>query len=507
MHLSSAILLCYIDDPVTKKRQPRNYLETLERRVAYLEDILKQHHPDLADDHLFSGDVRQPYDRSNPASFTQVINDSHDDRTDMVASGNEHSGIDDLASKVGLLSLNAAGAEPHYLGSSSTFAFSRLIEVSLRQVPLDTPRNFNPVASSSYWPPVLQSPCALPDHDTAMKLSDAYFQNVHLQYPFLHEPTFREWEAALTGPAVSAELVPVASFFVFMLPLDIEDSCITSTGINGRPRDSLSDPPTSLTKAMHTFRMRRILGCIHASVYSDITASSTAQQAHRAHIKALRTELEDWRALTPPVVPQSGQTLSLFATPDWFDLEYSYSILQLYRAQLVDARGDRSDEVFIDCIKAAECICHGYRRQFLSKPTNCTWAAVHELFLAGLTYLHCLWASPTVRNANSHSQVRSTCTDCTIVLVLMAERWDAAATFRDVFEALASHTMSMMDDKAQGKWTMSKDSSLLGGTSTEDLSQWRLEIATEGVSEGLDGLLASFMSESPPCEYDTPQSY
>ncbi|KIX07700.1 uncharacterized protein Z518_02354 [Rhinocladiella mackenziei CBS 650.93] len=43
----------------------------------------------------------------------------------------EHDEVSDLASKVGMLGLNAARAEPHYLGSSSAFAFSRVISSSL----------------------------------------------------------------------------------------------------------------------------------------------------------------------------------------------------------------------------------------------------------------------------------------------------------------------------------------------------------------------------------------
>ncbi|KAF2489230.1 hypothetical protein BU16DRAFT_531570 [Lophium mytilinum] len=603
--------MCLVEDPVTKRHQPRNYLETLEQRVAFLEDILKCHHPDLADDHLFSGDLHQTHVRSSPASY--------DGQWDIAEASNERNGLDDLASNVGLLSLNAAGAEPHYLGSSSTFAFSRLINLSLRQVVLKAPKTCGSSGPSKYEPSMLPSPCALPDHDIGIRLSNAYFQNIHFQYPFLHEPTFREWEAAVAKrPSPFDDLTPdpVALFFVNMVyavgalllpnlgcsaeklyisahvyldhvlfyenlesiqailccavysvrssigtshwklaglalrqcidlgyhrsltrlesttdplrqdlrkrvfwctysmecqaavmlgrslglplqgidaeyPLDIDDSCITASGICGTPRSLFSDPPTNMTKAIHTFRIRRLLGSIHTSLYSDITRSNPGQEAHRAQIERLRAEIENWRALIPATLSHTGQMLSLFASSHWFDFEYDYAILQLYRAQIVDGRGGSSDAIFIDCLRAAEDICHGYRRQFLGKPTNYTWAAVHELCLAGLTYLHCLWTSPTVRGANSQSQVCSTCTDCTIVLVLMAERWDAAAPFRDIFEALAGRTMAMMDDKAQGKWTVSSASTL-----GDDTSQWRMSIADNGMSEGLHELLSSFMQES-----------
>ncbi|KND91994.1 Positive regulator of purine utilization, partial [Tolypocladium ophioglossoides CBS 100239] len=39
---------CLVEDPATKRHQPRNYLETLEERVALLEGLLQQARPDVA---------------------------------------------------------------------------------------------------------------------------------------------------------------------------------------------------------------------------------------------------------------------------------------------------------------------------------------------------------------------------------------------------------------------------------------------------------------------------
>ncbi|KIV87382.1 hypothetical protein PV11_02932 [Exophiala sideris] len=183
-------------------------------------------------------------------------------------------------------------------------------------------------------------------------------------------------------------------------------------------------------------------------------------------------------------------------------MEYNYTLLQLYRVHIVSGQEGATDSIFLDCLRASERICHSYRRQFLGKPTSYTWSALHELFLAGLTYLHCLWTSPAARKASRQGQVSSTCTDCTIVLVIMAERWDTAAPYRDIFEALANRTITMMDENGHGEWTppgaaaaqQSNDSSSSG---SGDLMQWMSSIAdTGGMSEGLDELLTSLIG--PP---------
>ncbi|KAL6399732.1 Zn(2)-C6 fungal-type DNA-binding domain [Ilyonectria robusta] len=281
-------------------------------------------------------------------------------------------------------------------------------------------------------------------------------------------------------------------------PIDIDDSCITDAGIHGTPRNSRTDPSTSMTRAIHTFRIRRLLSRIHSSLYSNNACCCSAKHANHNHVQQLRVEIESWRAGVPPSPPCTGKELSLFETSDWFDMEYNYTILQLYRAQIIDRQAGAADSVFLDCLKAAESICHSYRRQFLGKPTSYTWSALHELFLAGLTYLHCLWTSPAARAAHRQGQVSSTCTDCTIVLVLIAERWEAAAPYRNIFETLANRTITMMDDRSDGKQTLPNASTGTDNSSEGDLTEWMTSVVDVGMSNGLDELLAGLVSDFPP---------
>jgi hypothetical protein len=119
------------------------------------------------------------------------------------------------------LSLSAAGAEPHYLGSSSTFAFSRLLNSSLRGLVAER-HSGSALDQHSNNSPTHPIPCLLPDYGTAVTLSDAYFHNIHPQYPFLHEPTFREWELSIVSGLVEFDDVtsdPVALFFLHMVML------------------------------------------------------------------------------------------------------------------------------------------------------------------------------------------------------------------------------------------------------------------------------------------------
>lgn len=207
-------------DPATARLLPRNYLQILEDRVAFLEQNLAQYRPDLATDHLKTGRSKRS---TQPDGLEEINHEDIDHGRDSIDDSwtSQHDSLDALASKVGLLSLNAAGAEPHYLGSSSTFAFSRLISSSLRQcVSIDNRPAFDAISRPDQDQTSLLQPCMLPDYDTAVKLSNAYFSNVHPQYPFLHEPTIKAWEASLIGGQYQFALdldSPAPSFFLTMV--------------------------------------------------------------------------------------------------------------------------------------------------------------------------------------------------------------------------------------------------------------------------------------------------
>ncbi|KAJ5155576.1 hypothetical protein N7492_008379 [Penicillium capsulatum] len=124
--------------------------------------------------------------------------------------------VDDLASKVGMLGVRTFAADSHYLGSSSAFAFSRLVSSYLRDVaPKKPPGAVGPPEEQAVPP----SPCPLPEYDDATQLSNAYFQNIHPQYAFLHEPTFRAWETKLVWPLGNLDLSnfePLPLFFLYI---------------------------------------------------------------------------------------------------------------------------------------------------------------------------------------------------------------------------------------------------------------------------------------------------
>lgn len=182
-------------------------------------------------------------------------------------------------------------------------------------------------------------------------------------------------------------------------------------------------------------------------------------------IEELRKELEDWKSFIPRANDRSpSNPLSVFASHQWFQLAYNHTILLLYRQYLVvgdDGSSQTQDlgivnRAFEECYARAREMCIIYRWLYQKPTIQFTWGSLHMLFLAGLTYLYCLWRSDSVRQAVRQSDIVDTCMACQTVLVIIAERWQVATSYRDLFEALSKRTIKMIcDDKVAPRPTAS----------------------------------------------------
>ena len=254
-----------------------------------------------------------------------------------------------------------------------------------------------------------------------------------------------------------------------------------------------------MSGAIHTFRLRRIWSRIHTSLYTSVPGNDP-QKFNMDTIEQLQQELSDWANATPPQLASPSTALSVFDSRDWFKLAYNHSILLLYRGHLTaqhESSNPRSAHTFLECARAAQEICISYRRLYIGQPMSYTWGALHILFLAGLTYLHCLWSSSEVRDAIRQDDISRTCTACTMVLVVLAERWEQAASYRDIFEALASKTMSMIVVKDRERWMVSNAPAthFESHSLPDSMAQWVTDIADVGMSDGIEDLLSGLVSD------------
>ncbi|KAF5529624.1 purine utilization positive regulator [Fusarium mexicanum] len=574
-------ITCLVLDPQSKNSRPRNYLEMLEGRVAGLQ----------SNDHI------------TPPQSTPAAASNGESTSSIPCTPDERDGTSDLSSRVGMLDFRTTQIEPQYLGSSSSFAFSRIINLSLTSN-LPTAPALAHLSDRRSSP----SPCLLPDYDVPVKLSGAYFKtwetmlydssldftetgfsftplfflnmvyavaalltpstqslagqlyiSAQLYADVLSKDNIESIQAllcyamyslrSLEGPSLwkisglamrqcielgyhrgVKQFAPVANILqqemrnrVFWVaqgidctvavrlgrplgippqeidaefPLDLDDSVITEAGIVELPREYSSQPPKGMSTAIHVFKLRYIWARIHTSLLSDTVRLSIEDHTYHARIEQLRVDLDTWLANAPEARPHVNDDLSIFAKRAWYETNYSHTILLLYRSQLREYKESLS-KVFEDCIEASRSICQTYRRLYIGTSTRYTWGTLHCLFLAGLTYLHCLWTSPAAWESIRPEDVSKTCTDCTMVLVAIAEGWQAAAPYRDTFEALASRVIAMVFKKNRTEQTsLPLSSEAEAGDQNQDTwGHWMNDMANAGVLEGVDGLLEGFIGD------------
>lgn len=112
---------------------------------------------------------------------------------------NEHSQDDEslhhITDQIGLISVTT-GSDLRYLGPSSGLFFTRFVLAGLgRRIQAKKPFPLEPDNGGFSVPAdlLVVQPKELPsDQRHAQWLSKAYFESVHLQFPFLHEPTHME---------------------------------------------------------------------------------------------------------------------------------------------------------------------------------------------------------------------------------------------------------------------------------------------------------------------------
>ncbi|RSM04321.1 hypothetical protein CEP52_006913 [Fusarium oligoseptatum] len=202
----------------------RDYVNELEARIRWLESIIQEHAPDID---LSAGPGRSPStDGGNPSRDSQITPQSQQ------AGDTQSPGK--ITDQIGLISLTS-GTDLRFLGPSSGLFFTKFVLAGLgkrlhvdKESAPDTTTDNLAVPSDLLVPQPKELPS---DHRHARWLSQTYFNVVHLQFPFLHEPSY--WET-IDKIYDDVEVGVVAEFQVFMV------LAIGATILSRRTRVALS---------------------------------------------------------------------------------------------------------------------------------------------------------------------------------------------------------------------------------------------------------------------------
>ena len=270
----------------------------------------------------------------------------------------------------------------------------------------------------------------------------------------------------------------------------MNDEDITVDELLREPRSSHKEPITTVSSAIHTIRLRQLWAKMQSAVYPQVGAEPSSKSV--TILEDFKKEFAMWLESAPEQLASNRANNNAFGSREWFLLMYHHSILLLYRHRLVQPGGPATpSSVFTDCADSSQAICMIYRQLYVSQRLNDTWGALHVLFLAGVTFLHCLWSSAETRAIYRLDKVSSICTSIMIVLAIMSERWTAVEAYRDAFEMLSSATQTMLVEASTGPTAPSRPVLSSGGY--DQFTDYLSCMTEVGMCSSVEELLASMV--------------
>jgi hypothetical protein len=184
----------------------------LEARIEWLESIIRKNLPSFD---FTAGPTGQSNSPRGYVSGDHVRRQSQQESAAQSESPGDDESLREITDQVGLVSVST-GADLRYLGPSSGLFFTKFVLTGLGRR-IQEPLNLDSMNGLPSVPAdllIAQPSDIPPDQKHAKWLSEAYFETVHLQFPFLHKPTHMETIRKLYD---GLEVGPHSEFQVFMV--------------------------------------------------------------------------------------------------------------------------------------------------------------------------------------------------------------------------------------------------------------------------------------------------
>lgn len=219
----------------------------------------------------------------------------------------------------------------------------------------------------------------------------------------------------------------------------------------------LSDSPTHLDSiqpdpdtvgfsyksiALCFFRIRKIQAEIQQILYEC------------AELPRHFTSLGQWRTLIHQKLElwhhsclESAKTVNIDFNFAFLELNYNQTRLLLYGPSPSDSSSKPIPSHIMIVAQAGENVINLYHNLHHHRRINYTWVAVHNLFMAGTSYLYALYHLPSLREITSIDQINATTQKCTKVLQALVDRCDAAISCYLTFKLLTGAILKLCTEE------------------------------------------------------------
>lgn len=241
--------------------------------------------------------------------------------------------------------------------------------------------------------------------------------------------------------------------FYLTRPVGIPDECITTPFPSLLddsviiPKDSDANdylkllafkPPESSYKyiSIAIFEIRKIQSEVQKILFEnyELPRKFSSLVEWKQHIF---TRLKSWKS----TIPKTKRKLNCDFTLDFFYLNYNHTLLILFGLSPKNFKLSNQDLVKVN--ESSKGLIEIYSNLLSSKSINYTWAAILNLFTAGISYLYSIYNSDLIRNRNSLADVKKYTQDCITVLNSLVDRCDAAFSCKNTYEVLTAAVVKL----------------------------------------------------------------
>lgn len=210
---------------------------------------------------------------------------------------------------------------------------------------------------------------------------------------------------------------------------------------------SLEPGPSYKNVALSFFRIRQIQAQIQRILYD--AAELPRRFANLDEWTSFMcARLDEWRDQCPKTPEEMNCNFNLA----FFELNYYQTQLLIHGLSPINTT--TKPHAFFILAEAGLRIITIYSELHRKKIINYTWVAVHNLFMAGTSYLYALYHSRLVRSKTSIKDIEVACRACLNVLSSLQDRCDAAVGCKDSFKMLAAAIIKLCHDERAGNSTV-----------------------------------------------------
>lgn len=220
-------------------------------------------------------------------------------------------------------------------------------------------------------------------------------------------------------------------------PSEVDDAYIIEGSTEVKDYSEVTEGQSSFKKiSLSFFQIRKIQLEVQRILYEG--EELPRRFATLAEWKGnMQVQLDDWWLQARRVQQLVEGEFHL----EFFSLNYHHTVISLYG--LSPKCFKLSQDSLMRVAAALETLMRCYLRLYTKKAINYTWAAVHNLFMAGASFLYVLFQSETVRRLYTKEIVMKVSEDCITVLTLLIASCDAAKDCSHMFRILTAAVLKL----------------------------------------------------------------